>query len=368
MRNLCGKIIEHFVNKHNRADNRRIRNRLKQTRLHLFNEVVEIAKQNNDRLPSNDHFVWKKFRDLHQMTVCDNWRRKSRELNLTNPRTLAEKIEWLKLNDHREEFIQFSDKVAVREYVLKVTENPRLLNRVFGVYNKTDDIPFNKLPQPLIIKANHWSNANVVFEKLESLQLESLNQLDFKLKKIFFPETFQWPYWHIKPALIAEELLSDQFSQLVDYKFLCFNGEPKLVRVCPERLSKNRRKFEKRLYFDTNWNLLQLREHKYPLPPDPSHASFPQPKSFHDMLEYSKLLSQNTAFSRIDFYDVFGQCRFGEITLYPAAGDGEQILFIPDSWNYRLGEWLELPPLNLNPKIAYGSGLKIHEDIGRYFQ
>ena len=363
MKHVYSHVKSRIINKRNRATNRNIRRQLTRKQSNLFKELLKSKNENNGQLPDESHVIWAKFSALHEMSVCDNWRRNSRVLNLSEPRTLAEKIEWLKLNDHREEFIQFSDKVAVRDYVLEKTGNSKLLNYTHGVYDKAEYIPVNELKFPLIVKANHWSGGNLICDHPESLHSESLSYLNKMLYGIYMLETYQWPYWHIKPKLLVEEYLKDQFAQLVDYKIYCFNGEPKLVMVCLDRSSNM-----KRLYFDTDWNLLPFLDRKYPAITQFPEGRFPCPESLNEMLHYAKLLSQDAEFIRVDFYDVFGQCRFGELTLYSGAGNGDGIQFEPEEWNYRLGDWLTLPKPNRNPRMAYATGFNQIEDIQRFIR
>ena len=345
MKHVFSRIKSRFIKERNRAIDRKIRRQFRRKQNNLFKELLKFG-----HLPDENHVIWTKFSALHEMIVCDNWRRKSRVLELSEPRTLAEKIEWLKLNDHREEFIQFTDKLAVRDYVLEKTRNSNLLNYTYGVYDRAEHIPVNELKLPFIVKANLRSGGNLICDSPESLNSKSMNYLNKKLYGKFPLYTYQWPYWHTKPKLLVEEYLEDQFAQLVDYKIFCFNGEPRLVMVCLDRSSNL-----KRLYFDTEWNLLPFLDRKYPAITQFSDGRFPCPGSLNEMLNYAKLLSQDAEFIRVDFYDVFGQCRFGELTLYPEAGEGDGIQFEPDEWNYRLGDWLKLPKPNRNPRMAYAT-------------
>ena len=363
MKHVYSLVKTRIIKKRNRTINRKIRRQLKRKQSNLFKELLKLKNENNGQLPGEFHVIWTKFSALHEMSVFDNWRRNSRVLNLLEPRTLAEKIEWLKLNDHREEYIQFSDKVAVRDYVLEKTGNSNLLNYSYGVYDRAEDIPINELKLPFVVKANHWSGGNLICDSPESLHSESLSYLNEMLNSIYMLETYQWPYWHIKPTLLVEEYLEDQFAQLVDYKIFCFNGEPRLVMVCLDRSSNT-----KKLYFDSKWNLLPFLDRSHPAITQFPDGRFPCPGSLNEMLYYAKLLSQDAEFIRVDFYDVFGQCRFGELTLYPGAGNGDIIQFEPDEWNYRLGDWLTLPKPNRNPRMSYATGFNQFEDVRRFIR
>ena len=166
------------------------------------------------------------------------------------------------------------------------------------------------------------------------------------MKGIYGQDKAEWPYWHVKPMLLVEEYLEDEFSELVDYKVFCFNGEPKFIMVCMERYSQSTMR---RLFFDIAWNLMPFLDYRYPA--ISLGGNFPRPHSLSEMLQYAGILSQDAAFVRADFYDVFGEIRFGELTLYPESG--LDCWFRPNEWNFTLGDWLQLPEPNRNPKMAY---------------
>ena len=151
----------------------------------------------------------------------------------------------LKLNDHRKIHQRLTDKFAVREYVINSTGNPSLLNALHGVYSSADDIPIDELPSKFVIKANQWSGGNFICTNKDDFNSKVKNRLNRYMNGFFGQDKAEWPYWHIKPMLLVEEYLEDEFSELVDYKIFCFNGEPKVVMVCTGRslLSTLRKQF-----------------------------------------------------------------------------------------------------------------------------
>ena len=209
-----------------------------------------------------------------------------------------------------------------------------------------DEIPIDELPGKFVIKANQWSGGNFICANKDDFNSEVKDRLNRNMKGVYGQDKAEWPYWHIKPMLLVEEYLKDQFSELVDYKVFCFNGEPKFIMVCMERYSQSTMR---RLFFDTAWNLMPFLDYRYPA--ISLGCNFPRPHSLGEMLQYAGLLSQDAAFVRVDFYDVFGECRFGELTLYPESGLA--CWFHPHEWNFTLGDWLQLPEPNRNPKMAY---------------
>lgn len=311
----------------------------------LYRELSKRQKRTG-QLPNDNDQIWEFISLVHKNYCCWRWKKNGRQLNIVSPKTLGEKLEWLKLNDHRELYIKLADKISVRDYVVSKTGNSKILNKIYGIYNSTSEIILDELPGEIVIKTNHGSGSKFICYSKDLFNTEMRKKLDKCLTKKFATRSGEWPYWHIQPKIFIEEYLEDQFSQLVDYKVYCFNGQPKIILVCMDRLETTGMK---KLFFDTKWELLPITDAKYP--PIKVGADFPRPKSLEEMLRYAFLLSQNLAFVRADFYDLDGECRFGELTLYPESGLG--CTFNPPKWGLIFGEWLDLPKPNRNPRLAY---------------
>ena len=324
--------------------------KFKRNKLNREQQLIHIELQNyKDKMggaPDETDPIWVRLSNLQESYVELRWLNCKKELNLSHPRTLAEKIEWLKLNDHRKVHQCMTDKIAVREYVINATGNPGLLNSLHGVYSNAHDIPNDELPSKFVIKANQWSGGNFICTNKDDFNAKVKDKLNRYMNGLYGQDKAEWPYWHIKPMLLVEEYLEDQFSELVNYNVHCFNGEPKFIMVSMERFSQSTLK---RLIFDINWNLMPFTHSRYP--GISMGGNFPRPHSLSEMLQCARLLCRNAAYIRADFYDVFGECRFGELTLYP--GSGLHHWFHPHEWNFTLGDWLQLPEPNRNPQMAY---------------
>ncbi len=346
--------IASVIQKHALSCERRLLFKKRQTVLERIDTQDNSAagKQNSSIAGSKDIALCNRIASLQLAYVTFAWISKGRKLNLHSPETLAEKIEWLKFNYHKSLLIQLTDKLAVRKYVVQKISTSRVLTRIYGCYDSTADIPLEVLPQNYVLKTNRWSGDVTIKFDDEPVEPKSLKKLDKRLSRIYGTKNGEWPYWHIKPRVYVEEYLEDQFGQLVDYKFFCFNGIPKLVRVGKDKHIGA----QQVSYFDENWKIMPFRDAK--APPLKEGQKFPCPDSFGDMLLFASQLSKNLPLVRLDFYDVFGQCKFGEITLFHEGGIG--CIFYPDSWNYTIGEWLELPQACPNPKLAYGVGETFH--------
>lgn len=253
------------------------------------------------------------------------------DLNLGNPKTFNEKIQWLKLYDRRPEYTMMVDKYKVREYVAEQLGEEYLIPLI-GVWDDPDKIDFRKLPDKFVLKCNHNSGLGMCICRDKSkLNFENVrNQLRKGLKQDYYLHGREWPYKNVERKIIAEKYMEDN-GELSDYKFMCFNGKVKCVFTCTERFSKDGLKVT---FFDINWNRLPFQRH-YPQ----SNKEIKRPLNFDLMVKFAEKLSSNLPFARIDFYEVSGKIYFGEITLFPGSGMEE---FTPEEWDRKLGKWINI--------------------------
>lgn len=252
--------------------------------------------------------------------------------NLKNPKTYNEKLNWLKLHDKNPIYTRIVDKFEAKEYVKNIIGDQYIIPTL-GVWDNFDDIDFDELPQQFVLKCTHDSEGLVIVKDKDKLDKEmAKNKIESALKQNFFYIGREWPYKNVKPRIIAEKYMEDHIDgELRDYKFFCFDGEPKAMFVASDRASDNV-KFD---YFDLNFNHLDIKQ-KYP------HAEQPlrKPVTFEKMIELSKVLSKGFPHVRVDFYEVDGQLYFGELTFYHFSGF---MPFEPNKWDKIFGDWIKLP-------------------------
>ena len=252
--------------------------------------------------------------------------------NLKNPKTYNEKLNWLKLHDKNPIYTRLVDKFEAKEYVKDIIGDQYIIPTL-GVWDNFDDIDFDELPQQFVLKCTHDSEGLVIVKDKDKLDKEmAKNKIESALKQNFFYIGREWPYKNVKPRIIAEKYMEDHIDgELRDYKFFCFDGEPKAMFVASDRASDNV-KFD---YFDLNFNHLDIKQ-KYP------HAEQPlrKPVTFEKMIELSKVLSKGFPHVRVDFYEVDGQLYFGELTFYHFSGF---MPFEPNKWDKIFGDWIKLP-------------------------
>ena len=179
-----------------------------------------------------------------------------KKLNLENPKTFNEKIQWLKLYDRNPEYTKMVDKYEAKEYVASVIGKKYIIPTL-GIYNNFEEINFVKLPDKFVIKPTHTSGNVYICKDKNIINLEKLKKLIKKwLKRKYYYLHREWPYKNIKPRIIIEKYMStEKQAELIDYKFFCFNGEPKILLVCSGRSKKL-----KKTWFDVMWNKLDLEE------------------------------------------------------------------------------------------------------------
>lgn len=254
------------------------------------------------------------------------------KLNLRDPKTFNEKLQWLKIYDRCPDYVKMVDKFNVKRYVSNIIGEEYVIPTL-GVWDHFDQINFKTLPNSFVLKCTHDSGSTFVCKDRESFDfVKARKSLKKKIKTNLYWWSREWPYKHLRPRIIAEELLQDDmYEDIQDYKFMCFNGKVECSFVCSDRFS------DKGLhvtFFDRDWNKMPF-ERKYPS----KSESIAKPKNYNLMIELAEKLSQNIPFVRVDFYEVNGKVYFGELTFYPGAGLEE---FRPKEWDLRLGEYIVL--------------------------
>ena len=253
-------------------------------------------------------------------------------LDLKNPRTYNEKLQWLKLYDRNPEYTKMVDKYEAKRYVAGIIGEEHIIPTL-GVWDRAEDIDFDALPNQFVLKCTHDSGGIVVCRDKAALNIqEAVEKLRKGLKTDYFNINREWPYKNVKRRIIAEEYKEDESGELADYKFFCFDGEPKIMFVATGRLSAGETKFD---FYDLAWNHLPV------LCGHPnSECPIPKPSNLTEMIDIARRLSSGIPHVRVDLYNCNGRVYFGELTFFHWSGFKP---FTPFEWNYTLGSWLNLP-------------------------
>lgn len=261
------------------------------------------------------------------------------KLNLNNPKTFNEKLQWLKLYANKPEYTGMVDKVLAKEYV-KPLIGEKYVIPTLGVWELPEEIDFDSLPNQFVLKTTDGGGSvGVVIctDKSKMNKSEIIGKLNNALKQNIYGELREQPYKNIKKRILAEQYLADDTTSvkgdLNDYKFYCFNGKVTYCEVITGRRTKKQIDF-----FDLDWNHIDFTFNGY----DFADILPTKPKCFDEMVEVASKLCKDKPYSRIDLYVVGEKVFFGEITLFPASGFRG---FHPEEWNKRLGDMIELPKI-----------------------
>lgn len=255
-----------------------------------------------------------------------------RKLNLDSPKTFNEKMQWLKLYNRKDIYTSYVDKLAVKDIVAKKIGKEYIIPTL-KVYDSINEISLSDLPNQFVLKCTHDSGTVVICSNKKELNFkESKDKLKKRMSENYFYRLREWPYKNVKPRIIAEEFINDdKEGQLKDYKFFCFNGRVKFLKIDFDRFSNHRAN-----YYDLNMKLLPFGEVDFMPDRNPIEK---KPQNFEKMLELAEVLSEGLPFIRVDFYNVDGKIYFGELTFFPASGLGK---FTDEKWDVEIGNMLEL--------------------------
>lgn len=229
------------------------------------------------------------------------------------------------------------DKVAVKEFIGRKL-GPGFVFPLYGKWDSFDEIDFDLLPDQFVLKCNHDSGTVVLCKNKGSFdKAEAKRRLEGALHRNYYLAFRETPYKHVKPMIFAEQFMqNDGLEELLDYKFFCFNGEPKIMKVDFGRTEGNHHAN----YYDMDMNLLPFGlSTSYPLP----DREFQRPDGFSEMVRIAEKLSEGIPFVRIDLYNLSGRIYFGEFTFFPASG---LTPYTSEAADLLLGSWLHLPTDN----------------------
>lgn len=253
-------------------------------------------------------------------------------LNLDNPNTFNEKLQWLKLYYRNPLMTRCADKVAVRDYVAEKIGTKYLIP-CLGIWDNPDDIDFEKLPDKFVLKVNWGSGQNIIVKDKSKLDVISIRR---QLSQWMQPDNnlyfrfFEWGYKNIKPKIIAEKYIEQMDGKLLDYKFFCFNGVPKYCQIDIDRYVNHTRCFYNMEYDKQEFTV------GYPI----YQGNIEKPDRFAEMSEIARILSENFPHVRVDLFAINNNIYFGEMTFFHGAGYER---FQPFEWDKSFGDLLILP-------------------------
>jgi len=256
-----------------------------------------------------------------------------RPINLENPRTINEKVQWLKLYDRKPLYTDMADKVAMRK-IVEDRVGSKYVVPLLGVWDSFDDIDFDQLPNEFVLKCSHDSASYVICKDKVTFDYEyAKNRLEKALGINFHMYSREWVYKDIKPQIIAEKYMG--FIKQ-DYRFVCYNGDVKWFICAIDWADVSRQKYQAYL---TDFTYLPVKL-KYPINPD---YNFIKPEFFDEMMDLSAKLSKDVPLLRVDLWEQDGQIYVNELSFYLHSSGFFH--FEPSYFDELLGMGLVLPKI-----------------------
>lgn len=255
------------------------------------------------------------------------------KLDLDHPKTFNEKLQWLKLYDRKPIYTKMVDKYEAKDFITEIVGQEYVIPTL-GIYNSVNEIDYDKLPNEFVIKTTHDSGTVIVCKDKNKLDRNYVKKyISTRLKRRYYYAEREWPYKNVKPRIIIEELIGKNCDDIWDYKFFCFNGEPKLMFIVTNRFKEGGHKAD---FFDMDGNHLDVCQPGFEN--NPIRPTLPD--CFEKMKDLASKLSKGIAQLRVDFYYVNGQVYVGELTFSDSGGYAP---FTPKEYNYIMGNYIKLP-------------------------
>lgn len=253
-----------------------------------------------------------------------------KNLDIDNPKTFNEKIQWLKLYSYpyNQLVIRCADKYRVRSYLMEKGLE-RLLVPLIGDWDNANKIDWDMLPDKFVLKCNHGCAYNIVCNNKKTINKHKIiKQLEKWMNEDFGAFNVELHYSKIKPHITCEEFLGDCIT---DYKFFCFNGKPRYVYVSRDLIHDRQAQIG---FFYLDGKKMPMSRNDYV---DIPHVEFPA--FFDEMKKVATILSKDFQFVRVDFFLANGRYYFAELTFTPGAG---MMPFNPDRFDLEWGNLLKI--------------------------
>lgn len=259
-------------------------------------------------------------------------------LDLDNPVTFNEKIQWLKVNGDLQCMAKLADKYLVKQFVEEKLGSSYLV-KLLGVWDNANEINFDKLPNKFVLKCNHGCGYNIIVKDKYKINIDEIKQkLNYWMKEDYGHKgAFEIHYSLIKHKIIAEEYIEQMDGGLYDYKVHCFNGIPRFIQLIGDRDIE--RHDGRQVVLDTGWNIQEWTFGDYPR----YEKKIESPECLKELIEVAKILSKDIIYVRVDLYIIDGQIKVGEMTFTPAGGYYKYNSDWTPRVNYMLGKFINLP-------------------------
>ncbi len=275
-------------------------------------------------------FLWSDKSDLYIRLMF--LAKEGKWINLKKPQSFNEKLNWLKNHHRKDIYTKMVDKYEVKALVSQVIGDEYVVP-CYGVWDRFDDIDFDKLPDSFVLKTTNDSSGTIVVKDKRKLDIDNVkNRLNRSLKLNYYYSFREWPYKNVKQRIIADMMLDDHTGDVLrDYKWWCFDGKPTYMYLTV----KNDNVYEN--FYDMEFNPVNI-NHKFKR----AEPEFEKPECFEEMKMLAAKLSKGIPFVRVDFFQINGKVYFGEFTFYDW---GAMRRFASDEQDLKLGKLINIEPL-----------------------
>jgi len=320
----------------------RLRNRFKKIEAEnkkIKAEIKELNEKHEALLGINDELALDMMYKYHELLPEEKYKEEIKKrmlqrvgiiMDFEAPKTLNEKIQWLKFNDNIPEKARLTDKLAVREWVREKLGD-EYLKKIYGPWDNFDEIDMESLPEPFILKPNHGSAMTMIVKDKNEMDMDAARQKVNKwLTTNYAYRGLEMQYEHIKPKVFAEEYYGDKGKDFFEYKIYCFNGK---VGFLSTAIRENNIATSATLYYP-DWEVAPFKTKKYPIEPVKKPAALPE------LIRTAEILSGNFKFVRVDIYIMKdNSIKFGEMTFTPTNGEE---LWDPLEYDKTIGDMLTI--------------------------
>lgn len=293
-------------------------------RRHLLSPIKHIQKTYRYRIFPDEYIIREQYK-----RIFGNYP------DLQHPKTLNEKIQWLKLNNKTPLQTICADKYKVRDYIKNKVGSEYLVPQVFTTKNVEDICGENMPDYPVIIKTNHDSAGEIIIRNKQHQNWQKIRkQLQNKIARNYYYSAMEWQYKNIERRIIVEQLLTDKNGNIpADYKVYCFNGTPNIIEIVSDR-----QKNVKSALYSVKWERLDVKlVYASPM------GDIKRPLHLDTMLKTATTLATDFICVRVDFYVLAEKLYISELTFTPQAG---YVPFSPPKWDLELGSRLKLPTID----------------------
>lgn len=293
--------------------------------------IYNLLKENYNK---KEELYFKNLIENDYIKSCKYFYKKKtgKNLNLNNPVLFNEKIQYLKIYEilpNLSFYTKLADKYSVRKWITEKGLS-NILNDVYDIYYNTENIPFDDLSEKYVLKLNNSSGFNYICKDKNTINKQKVIKfLNTGLNYKYFLAGGELQYRDIKPCIICEKFLCPKDgSELIDYKFFCYNGQVKYIDLWIDHNINNKPKY---IYVDRNFQYVPVNEDTINFIKQKKKINIPS--NINEMIKIAEILSENIPFVRCDLYSVDNKIYFGEMTFTPCAGvdpdytiEGQKIL------------------------------------------